>query len=120
MRVINICNAMNATLHSPSAVILKGEHLVNFLYAVTGLNSFAYESRQAVTIDWLGRKVKVLPLGRILHSKKTILRPKDLAHIVELETLISELKKKRKGPRKVDLTKVGKPKRVRVKKGGAE
>jgi hypothetical protein len=38
MRVINLCQALGARLHSPSAVILPGEHVITFLYAVTGLN----------------------------------------------------------------------------------
>ena len=92
MRVINLCDQLDATLHSPSAVILKGEHLVNFLYVVTGLKTFAYEYRRAVEVEWLGMKVKMLPIERIIESKKAIQRPKDMVHIVELETLLKSLR----------------------------
>lgn len=92
MRVINLCDELHATLHSPSAVILQGEHLVNFLYVVTGLKTFPYEYRRAVEIEWLGMKVKMLPIERIIQSKKAIRRPKDIAHIVELESLLKSLR----------------------------
>jgi hypothetical protein len=94
MRVINICARLGAQLHSATAVILKGEHIINFLYAVTGLNSFEYEYRRSKTIEWLGRKVRVLPVERIIKSKEAIQRPKDLAHIIELRELLGALKRR--------------------------
>ncbi len=55
--------------------------MVNFLYRVDGLFSFAWEYRHARRIQWMGTKVAVLPLARIFRSKKAIGRPKDLAHL---------------------------------------
>ncbi len=92
LRVSKICQQLGAQLHSPSAAILKGEHLVNFLYTVTGLNSFDYEYRRAEKISWFGRPLRVLPMERIIKSKKAILRPKDLPHIAYLEELLAGAK----------------------------
>jgi len=69
------------------------------LYDVHGINGFAYEYGRAEKIKWLGLEIRVLPLRRILKSKKFILRDKDLAHIHLLEKTIG-LKKQKKSASK--------------------
>jgi len=72
--------------------------MINFLYAVTGLKKFDSERRNARLLNWLGlRRIPVLPLDRIYHSKSVIRRPKDIAHMALLKQLMAckgKLKKK--------------------------
>ena len=68
-----------------TVAVLPGDLTINFVYEVTGLNSFKTEYRKARTVQWMGRRVAVLPLERIHKSKSIIRRPKDLAHLPVLE-----------------------------------
>jgi hypothetical protein len=54
---------------------------VNFLYRIDGLKTFADEYERTEVLEWLGRQIRVLPLQRIIASKKYIRRPKDIAHL---------------------------------------
>ncbi len=88
IRILNLCRAMGAEIVANTVVILEDGTTVNFLYRVDGVNLFPSEFRKAVMLEWLGRKVRVLPLERILQSKKTVGRPKDLAHIPILQSFL--------------------------------
>jgi hypothetical protein len=81
MRVINLSRTLGARMIANTVVELADGTLTNFLYRVDGLASFKTELRRAVTLEWLGSKVKVLPLESIIRSKEYIRRPKDLAHL---------------------------------------
>ena len=81
LRVHQLCRRLGATPLAPTAVALRDDSLINFLYHVDGLQSFAVESKRAVRLRWLGTTVLVLPLARIIKSKQTVQRPKDLAHL---------------------------------------
>ena len=69
-------------------VDLSDGSMVNFLYRVDGLLGFDREFLRARRMKWLGTTVAVLPLARILRSKKAVGRPKDLAHLPLLEQTI--------------------------------
>lgn len=81
MTILRLCQNLGATIRANTVVELTDGSLVNFIYHVDGLSGFAAEYRKALRLRWLGTKVAVLPLARILRSKKTIGRPKDLAHL---------------------------------------
>ena len=81
IRVLNLCVKLGARVIANTVVALADDTLVNFLYRVDGLASFATEARRAVRVSWLGNEVKVLSLERIIRSKEFIQRPKDLAHL---------------------------------------
>lgn len=85
MRVINLALTQGATMRANTVVELRDGSLVNFVYDVHGLRSFAAEYREARRIRWLGTEVRVLPLERIYASKKHVGRPKDLAHLPLIE-----------------------------------
>ena len=85
MRIVNLCLRQGAVMRANTVVDLSDGSVVNFLYEVHGLRSFRREYRQAHRIPWLGAKVAVLPLKRILTSKRWVGRPKDLAHIPLIE-----------------------------------
>jgi hypothetical protein len=93
MRLWNIVRSQDGTAISQTLYGLADGQLVNFLFEVTGLQSFAAEYRHALTVKIEGLSVKVLPLARILKSKKTILRDKDLAHIPLIENVLKAQKK---------------------------
>jgi hypothetical protein len=90
MRVANLCLRLGATMRANTVFILEDDTMVNFIYAVTGLRSFAAEYRAALRLRWLGlRGVPVLPVARIYRSKSVIRRPKDLAHMEVLKQLMA-------------------------------
>ncbi len=81
MRVQNLAQAAGATLAANTVVYLEDGTPVNFVYEVTGLDSFANESRHTHTLRLRGKDVAVLDLKRIQASKRAIGRDKDLLHL---------------------------------------
>jgi hypothetical protein len=81
IRVINLCLSQGAKARANTVVDLSDGSTVNFLYEIHGIRSFEFEYRRAKKLPWLGTEVSVLPLQRILASKKFVGRPKDLAHL---------------------------------------
>jgi hypothetical protein len=98
MRVLRLCQKLGATVRANTVVDLSDGSAVNFLYRVDGLLKFASEFRRACRVKWLGTTVAVLPLTRILRSKRAVGRPKDLAHLPLLEQTIRL--RKRSGTRR--------------------
>ena len=99
MRLWNLIRQQGGTALSQTLYVLEDGKVVNFLFAVTGLRSFAAEYRHALTFKIENLAVKVLPLERILKSKKTIMRDKDLPHIPHIEEALKgrkHAKEKRK------------------------
>ena len=88
MRVLRVCKELGAAIRANTVVELTDGSAINFLYRIDGLLSFSREFRNARRVKWLGTTVQVLPLKRILASKKAVGRPKDLAHIPLLEQTI--------------------------------
>ena len=68
---------LGAEILARTVVALDDDTLVNFLYRIDGLKDFTDEYDRAEVLDWLGREIRVLPLPRIIASKKHIRRPKD-------------------------------------------
>jgi hypothetical protein len=93
IRVLNLCLTLGATIRANTVVELSDGSLVNFLYEMDGVRSFSAEYRKARRITWLGTEVRVLPLARILASKKCVARPKDLAHLPLIEQTIRLLRR---------------------------
>jgi hypothetical protein len=93
IRLLNLCTKLGATPMAPTLYILSDGRPVNFLFSVNGVRNFAAEYKNAVTAKLEGLSVKVLPLERILKSKKTIRRDKDAAHIFEIEKFLKQKKK---------------------------
>ncbi|MBN8248082.1 MAG: hypothetical protein J0L84_11625 [Verrucomicrobia bacterium] len=86
---MNLCRGLGARLLTPSVAILPGDLEINFVYAPDGLRSFPLEYRRAVRIQvQRGFRLQVLPLERILASKRAAGRPKDLAVLPLLRQVI--------------------------------
>ncbi len=66
--------------------------LFDLVAAMHGLRSFAAEYRQAVSINLGGLTVKVLPLQRIIASKRAANRPKDKLVLPVLEDTAATIK----------------------------
>lgn len=93
IRLWNIIRSQGGSALSQTLYVLADGKVVNFLFEVTGLKSFVAEYRNALTLKMEGLKVKVLPLARVLKSKKTIMREKDIAHIPHIERALRARKK---------------------------
>jgi hypothetical protein len=81
VKILGICTKLGAVILAQTVVALPDDSLVNFLYRVDGLGSFATEYKKARQVSWFGMEVPVLPLKSIIKSKRFIKRPKDIAHL---------------------------------------
>ncbi len=88
LQALRLCLRQGAAIRANTVVELSDGSMINFLYRVDGLLSFDSEFRRAPRLKWLGFVVAVLPLERILLSKRVVGRPKDLAHVPLLEQTI--------------------------------
>jgi hypothetical protein len=93
IRLWNIVRVQGGSALSQTLYVLADGKVVNFLFEITGLKNFAAEYKNALAGKMEGLAVKVLPLERILKSKKTILRDKDIAHIQHIEKVLKAQKK---------------------------
>ncbi len=93
VRLMNIVVKQGGTPLAPTLYALADGRLVNFLFTVHGLRKFDFEYKNALDETIEGEPVKVLPLERILKSKKSILRDKDRVHIVHIERFLKGIRK---------------------------
>ena len=93
IRLWNIIRSQGGSALSQTLYVLADGKVVNFLFEITGLKNFAAEYRNALLVKMEGLPIKVLPLARILKSKKAILRDKDIAHIPRIEKVLKAQKK---------------------------
>lgn len=82
VRVQNLCRKLKATVQSANKVYLADDTPIDFIYEVTGLDSFSREYRRAVQVPFHGLKIPVLPLERICRSKTAAGRDKDQLHVL--------------------------------------
>jgi hypothetical protein len=81
MKVINAAVRLGAMMVRNTVVELSDGLLVNFIYKVTGLGSFATEFKKARTLKFHGCEFPVMPLESIRKSKMAVMRDKDPLHI---------------------------------------
>ncbi|MEM9445876.1 MAG: hypothetical protein AAGA18_11055 [Verrucomicrobiota bacterium] len=93
LKLYMLCKELGRKPLAKTVVALSDDSLVNFLFHIDGLNSFATEFKRAQKVKWQDMFIPVVPLERILKSKKHIQRPKDIADIPLIEQTI-KLKKK--------------------------
>ena len=79
---------------APTVTYLEDGTPLNFVFEVTGLGPFAKEFRHTKRLPFQGREIPVLKLERILKSKETIRRDKDLPHIIQIKGLLQCRKEK--------------------------
>lgn len=93
LRLHELCRRLGGIPLAHTTVALSDDSLVNFLFHVDGVQSFATESKRALHLRWLGTTVAVMPLPRIIKSKETVQRPKDIAHLPLLKQTLRLHKK---------------------------
>ncbi len=81
MKAINVAVAHGAKMVRNTVAELRDGMLVNFIYEVTGLGSFAAELRKARKMRFHGCEIPVMPLESIRKSKAAVMRDKDSSHI---------------------------------------
>ncbi len=100
MRVQNIARRLGCSVVANTVVYAPDGTPVNFVFdEVGGLRSFKQEWKQTRKIIFRGKRIPVLKLERILKSKETIRRDKDLPHIIQIRELLQcrrSLKTKKK------------------------
>jgi len=88
MRVQNIARLVGCTVAANTVVYAEDGTPVNFVYEVNGLGTFASERKNTEPLAFRGKIIPVLKLERILKSKETIRRDKDLPHIIHIRELL--------------------------------
>lgn len=82
IRLLNLTRRLGATVAANTVVYLTDGTPVNFVYQVTGLETFSREMRRVTRTPIHGHTSPVLSLQRILKSKEAIGRDKDRLHIL--------------------------------------
>jgi hypothetical protein len=95
MRAVNIALRQGAATIRNTVVELSNGMLVNFIYEVTGLGSFAAEMPKAHKIEFHGCDIPVMPLESIRKSKAAVMRDKDAAHIHAIDQTLRLRRKAR-------------------------
>lgn len=85
VRLTALILRLGGTMLAPTVAALSDDSLVNFLPRVDGVGTFAQEFKKARQLRWNGMKIHVLHLRSVLASKKSLQRPKDIAHIPLIE-----------------------------------
>jgi len=89
MRVQNLARSLGCSVGANTVVYTPDGTPVNFVFGeVGGIGSFSAESRHTKKTTFRGKKIPVLKLERILKSKETLRRDKDLGHIIQIRELL--------------------------------
>jgi hypothetical protein len=80
---------------NPPMIVGKRIDVFDLVVSMQGLNSFAAEYRRSRDIDVGTTTVRVLPLDRIIVSKRAVNRPKDRAVLPVLEDVLRTIKEAR-------------------------
>lgn len=83
------------SIGNPPSIGGKDFQFLDLVINMHGIDDFEKEYKKAKTILFEGIPLKVLPLDRIIHSKKSIGRTKDKAVIPALEAALEALKSKK-------------------------
>jgi len=88
MQVQNLARAAGCVVAANTVVYAQDGTPVNFVFEVNGLGTFQKELKNCVRLSFRGKKIPVLKLERILKSKESIRRDKDLSHIIHIRDLL--------------------------------
>ena len=80
---------------NPPMIVGKRIALFDLVVSMQGLNSFAAEYRRSREIKVGTTTVRVLPLDRVIASKRAVNRPKDRAVLPVLEDVLRTIKEAR-------------------------
>lgn len=88
------------TLHNPPLLAGGDAGLFDVVVHMHGLGTFAQEWRRAVRVPVGAVELRVLPLARVIASKKATNRPKDRAVLPALEDALRVLQSRRRPRRR--------------------
>jgi hypothetical protein len=88
VRLLSLVCQQGGTPMARTMYGLSDGSVVNFIFSMTGLRSFAQEYARSHELIWNGLKIRVLPLERIYKSKRASAREKDVAHLPLLRRAI--------------------------------
>ena len=97
MTPVNVALRLGAKMIRNTVVELADGMLVNFIYNVSGLASFATELLKARVLKFHGCAIPVMPLESIRRSKAAVMRDKDLAHIHYIDQTLRLLRAGNRG-----------------------
>jgi hypothetical protein len=113
VRLLSIVQKQGGTIMARTLYELKDGTQVNAIFQPDGLNSFEVEFKKSREVELAGQPVRVLPLRRVIASKRAAGREKDLAALPVLERTL-RLQRRLKGRPKTN-AQVGRRKTVRRK-----
>ena len=88
-RVQNLARLLGCSVGSNTVVYTPDGTPVNFVFGeVRGIGPFKAELKHTRRMPFRGKKIPVLKVERILKSKETLRRDKDLGHIVQIRKLL--------------------------------
>ena len=85
VRILAIIKRQGGTILARALYELSDGTQVNAIFKPTGLRSFSAEFRHSVAGELAGEPVRILPLSRVIASKRAAGRDKDLAALPILE-----------------------------------
>jgi hypothetical protein len=88
MRVQKVVRHVRGVVAANTVAYLEDGTPVNFIFEVDGLHSFERELKNTEQLKFHGKVIPVLKLVRILKSKETVARDKDLPHIIHIRNLL--------------------------------
>lgn len=100
VRLLSIVQSQKGTILARTVYELSDGTQVNAVFQPHGLRTFDAEYRKARSGDLAGQKIRVLPLERVIASKRAAGRAKDLASLPVLERTLRLSKKLKTRPRR--------------------
>jgi hypothetical protein len=97
MTVVKAAVRAGAVMLRDMVVELADGTLVNFIFAVSGVGSFAAELRKARRLNFGGCEVPVMSLPSIRKNKVAVMRDKDIAHIHLIDQFLGLQPKRKAG-----------------------
>ena len=88
MRLLNIARRLSASVAAKTVVYLEDGTPINFVYDVTGLGKFGFETKRSPRVLIAGHLTPVLPLEKIVQSRPAIGRDKDMLHISQIHEFL--------------------------------
>ena len=100
VRIYAIVQKLGGTLRAPTFYELRDGTQINVIFEPVGLRSFPAEFQASRVSVIEKHKMRVLPLSRVIASKRTAARDKDLSVLPILERTLRLSKKIRRGKMK--------------------
>ena len=98
VRLLAVVRQLGGTIRAPTVYELSDGTQVDIVFEPDGLRSFAVERKHSLTGKIAGERIRILPLSRVIASKRAAGRDKDIVVLPVLERtrrLATRLKQRR-------------------------